>query len=460
MSVIKYKNKINYIYFLNICYIFFIASFFIGCRKEQAISVNIDVSYIAADSNFTVPAKVKFINNTSGAENFKWIFEGGDPSTSTKKDPGVITFNAVGMHRVTLEASNTDDKQIKEWMIKVDSVVQVDFDTAIVLNHYAPVTVKLTNKTKGASSFNWTFENCITTSSTLQNPPDVTFTTSGNHKITLTASNGSAKFTLTKTVVVLPSLQPDFTIIPSFEDEDYEAPLTATLQNNTISGTSYTWSVTPSGMISNVNAQNPTIYFANAGTYDVTLEVKNGKDTKTITKRIEVKPNTNLRTHKDIKLGIQIAHATIGDFYSTKLRRVFTGNDNIDTAGKYIDIVFFGLNKNFNNNKFISPDSATLYGFDGIPMATKTKFINSQESCGCGVSFTATDFGNMINDNPLRGLTINPTAGGWSPFTSVTVPRIVLFQTADGRKGAIKIKQFVVDDSNSYVLIDIKVQKE
>lgn len=433
---------------------------FSNCRKEQNISVNIDVSYITADSNFTVPAKVKFINNTSGAESFKWTFEGGEPSTSNKKDPGIVTFNTVGIHKVTLEATSQDDKKIKEWMIKVDSAVQIDFDTMVIGdNHFSPLKVLVKNKTKGASAYQWSFEGGTPNTSTLQQPDTIVFNTAGNHTITLIASNGSAKFTLIKTVNVLPSLQADFTIIPSFEDEDSEAPLTATLQNNTISGTTYTWSCT-GATISNVNAKNPTIYFPTAGTYDVNLKAENTKETKTITKRIEVKPNTNLRTHKDVKLGIQIAHATIGDFYSTKLRRVFTANDNLDTAGRWIDIVFFGLNKNFNNNKFISPDSASFYGFDAIPMATKTKSINSQESCGCGVSFTATDFDNMINDNPLRGLTINPTVGGWSAFTSVTIPRIVLFQTADGRKGAIKIKQFVVDGNNSYVLIDIKVQKE
>ena len=431
---------------------------FIACKKEQVIGVNIDVHYVTADSNFTVPAKVKFINNSSGAEKFKWTFEGGDPLTSTKKDPGIVTFSTVGMHKVTLEAFNQDDKKMQQWMVRIDSAVQVDFDTAVLLNHYAPVTVKLTNKTKGASSFNWTFENCNITNSPLQHPPDVTFTKVGNHKITLTASNGSGKFIATKIITVLPSLQADFNIVPSFEDEDGEAPLAATLENNTISGTTYTWSST-GGTISNTTATNPTIYFATAGTYDVILEANNGKETKIITKSITVKSNTNLRTHKDIKLGINIAQATIGSFYSTKLRRIFKQGDHVDTAGKWIDIVFFGLNKNFNINKFISPDSVTFYGFDAIPMSTKTKFINSQEICGCGVSFTTTDFDNMVDDMPLRGLTINPTTNGWKPFVKSTVPRIILFQTADGRKGAIKIKDFVVDGNNSYIIVDIKIQK-
>jgi hypothetical protein len=35
-----------------------------------------------------------------------------------------------------------------------------------------------------------------------------------------------------------------------------------------------------------------------------------------------------------------------------------------------------------------------------------------------------------------------------------------LFQTQEGRKGAIKIKKYVEAGQESYILVDIKVQKE
>lgn len=450
-----YKLKYRYFLILSLFHLLI----FIACQKEQATEINIDISYITADSNFSIPARVKFLNNTTGATKYEWAFEGGEPATSTKKDPGIVIFNIKGTHKVTLTASDRDNKKVKEWIITVDSAIKVNFDTAIVLNNYSPITVHLTNKTIGGNSFNWTFEDGTPVNSTLQNPPDVIFSTVGDHKITLTVNSAIGKFTATRTVTVLPALQADFNILPSFEDEDYEAPLTATLENKTISGVGYTWSCM-GATISDINAQSPTIYFPTEGSYNVTLEARNGKETKTIIKTIDVKLNTNLRTHKDIKLGINSARSTIGSFYSTKLRRIFKQGDNIDTAGKWIDIVYFGLNKNFTYNKFISPDSASGYNFNAIPTATTTKFINSQELCGCGVSFTTTDFDNMINDMSLRSLTVNPTTSGWRQFDNTVIPRIVLFQTKDGRKGAIKIKQFVQDESNSYIIVDIKIQKE
>lgn len=47
-----------------------------------------------------------------------------------------------------------------------------------------------------------------------------------------------------------------------------------------------------------------------------------------------------------------------------------------------------------------------------------------------------------------------------SYFTGNDVPHLVLFETGDYRKGVIKIKQFVQAGSNSYILADVKIQKE
>jgi hypothetical protein len=79
--------------------------------------------------------------------------------------------------------------------------------------------------------------------------------------------------------------------------------------------------------------------------------------------------------------------------------------------------------------------------------------------CSCGLDVTADDFDQMATDALLRRLTIPSRASGLRPFTGSRVPRIVLFQTQDGRKGAIRIKAFQSDGPQSYILIDIKVQK-
>lgn len=431
---------------------------FLSCRKEQTIPVAIDASYTVLNNNHTVPVQVAFANNTTGADHFLWTFDGGSPSTSTKKDPGVVEFATAGVHKITLEAWNDDERQVKEFLVQLDSAVKVAFDTAVVQNAFAPVSVKLTNRTTGGTSFAWTFEGGNPATSDLKNPPDVVFATPGNHAITLKVRNGRDSFSLTKTVTVAPPLAADFSIVPSFDDEDYEAPLTALLQNSTVSGLTWQWSAT-GGSISNSAEKSPSVYFATAGTYQVTLTAANGKSTQTVTKTIVVKPNTNLRTHSNVQLGISAAQASVGSFYSTRLRRVIKTSENLDTLGKWIDVVYFGINQNFAYNKFVSPDSAQAYTFPVLPQAQAVRFINTLELCNCGASLTAVQFDAMTTDALLQNLSVNATATGWQSFNNALPARIVLFQTADGRKGAIKVKQYVAAGTNSYIIADIKVQK-
>ena len=170
----------------------------------------------------------------------------------------------------------------------------------------------------------------------------------------------------------------------------------------------------------------------------------------------------NIRIFEDIQLGVNTAHNSnvIGAFFSTNTGEVYKQEDVTTDNGASIDIAFFGLNKNFSFNKFISPDEAQTLSLDTIPNATHTKFINLQESCICSASMSIAEFDAITDDTLLDALTITETTGGLQDFDNTIVPRIVLFETADGRKGAIKVKSFVKDGINSYINIAIKVQKE
>ncbi|QYS89619.1 hypothetical protein [Flavobacterium davisii] len=65
----------------------------------------------------------------------------------------------------------------------------------------------------------------------------------------------------------------------------------------------------------------------------------------------------------------------------------------------------------------------------------------------------------MQNDSPLQPLLITSNLAGAQGFGK-QLPRIVLFKTKDGRKGAIKIKNMITNGTNSYIVCDIKVQKQ
>jgi PKD repeat protein len=427
-------------------------------KKGQPIPVTISVTDSLVGNPTTVPVGVLFTNNSSGADSFQWSFPGGNPASSIQRDPGTVFYSQAGDYTVTLLAWNADERKSKTFSFHFDSSVQVAFDTAIAVNYFAPVQVTLTNKTIGGSGYNWTFQGGTPATSTLATPPAVQFDSAGPHVITLQVTNGGQTFTLSKTVNVLPPLSAAFTVTPSFDNDDYQAPVNAILQNTSVSSLHTQWTC-PGAAIGNPAAIATSINFPQPGTYTVTLTAGNDKATRTTTQTISILANTNLRTLTGIQLGINTAQHSVGTAYSTYLRRVFTADQRPDTAGKWIDLIFFGLNDVFLFNKFISPDSAAAYTFAPIPNAGATVLINSQELCGCSASLSPTAFDAMTDDSPLRAMTITGTSGGEQPFDNSVLPRIVLFQSPDGRKGAIRIDQFVQNGQNSYIIADIKVQK-
>lgn len=444
--------------------IFFIVTLFCiyACVNEVALPVNVTFSTKILDNDKTVPVKVKITNTTEGADTYSWTFEGATPSSSTNKNPGVITYEKEGTYVVKLEASNRDGSiDIKENEVIVKQAINIDFELVLLDNYFSPVEFKVVNTTIGATTYNWFFEGGIPNNSTEQNPNNIVFKTPGKHKIILKASNGDEEYTLEKTIEVLPFLLAAFNSSTSFDDDDYQAPIKLSLENKSVSATAYEWLFEGANITSSTK-KNPEIIFDLPGTYAIKLKALNNKGEKTVSKIITVYENTNLRTFKNLKLGINTAHKNniIPAFFSTETRKRYTQDQITNDIGSKIDLVFFGLNEEFIFNKFISSDKVQTLAFSPIPNAKTTKFINKQESCNCTTLVSVANFDTMVDDTILASLNVNETIEGLKEFDAIVKPRIVVFETADKRKGVVKIKEFVKDGVNSYIIIDVKVQKE
>ncbi|MDR1348469.1 MAG: PKD domain-containing protein [Prevotellaceae bacterium] len=429
----------------------------ISCYKESRLLVKSEFSATVENDSYTAPVRVVLENNSTGADFYQWTFEGGVPSTSSDRQPPSVAYNEAGTYRIVLEAWNSTERDVKEMEFSVDSAVSVSFDLEVLINSFAPAEVKIINTTAGASSYQWTFESGTPSSSTERHPASVYFATQGEHSVSLTASNGRETFSTSRTINLDAPISVDFDIEPSFDDFDYEAPFTATLTNRTTSGLTYAWTC-PEAAIADASAENTDIHIQNAGTYLIELTASNGKETKTAGKQITVNPNTNLYTMQDVKLGIKSAEHTVGCFYSLSLRTVVS-SDNMDAdIGSAVDLVFFGLDAGFNYCYFTSPDAAASSGFMPVPNATQTFFINRIEDTP--LTFTVSDFDAMWDDALLSTLDIRGSSSAGSWFTNVEIPRAVLFETAAGIKGAIKIKGFISEGDMSYILTDIKFEKQ
>lgn len=428
-----------------------------GCFHEQVIPVTAEFIYTINNDDYSTPAYITVENTSKGATHFLWTFEGGEPSTSSQQNPGPVTFLKAGDHSITLEAWNDDERKTKKNILTFYDKATLGFDIAIATNNISPVSVAITNTTVGGTAFRWVFDKGDPNEFIGKTPPVVRFIEPGTHTVILIVDNGPRTDSLVKKITVLPGLAPAFEIAPSFDDDDFEAPLRAALRNESTGGLNWYWTTT-GGQINDPTAFEPEIYFDVPGTYTITLQASNGKDNLFASQQITVKPNTNLRTIKDIVLGINTAHETIGSFYSTTLRNVVKKSDV--ARMKDVDIAFFGLNENFGFNKFVSPDSVENYTFSGIEQAQVTHFINSLDQCACGISFSEADFDQLASGETLDQLAIVSTLKGLKPFDDGLIPRVVLFETQDHRKGAIKINDFIRSGFQSYILFDIKIQKE
>ena len=433
-----------------------------SCYKESFVTIDGDFSTTFVGADESVPVIIKINNKIIGADSYNWEFEGGVPSSSTQPNPGEITYNQVGTYTIKLNTENQDgERKAFSKVVEIKDAINIIFTNQIIQSNNPPVEVQLINATQGVGlTYNWIFQNGNPVTFSGKTPPNIIFTQPGNHNITLTVSNGFETQTQTQIVTVAPELVSDFTWTPNFEDEDYQSPVRINLVNQSVSATRYRWTFQNGNPVTS-NIENPQQVIFTTGTHQITLTASNDKTSQTTIKTITVVPDTNLIVLENVKFGIIAAHNSnqTGAFYSTILRRSFTANEITNQVSDKIDIAFQGLDSSFTINKFISPNQVANFGFSSLVNAQNTVFINSQDLCNCGLNFTEINFNNMTNDIPLQNLTILNSAAGAQEF-GLTYPRIILFKTQDGRKGAIKIKDMIPRGSNSYILCDIKVQKQ
>ena len=333
-----------------------------SCLKETAIPISSSFSIEVAEDK-TSPVIVQLKNESYGADEYKWTFEGGSPSSSREKQPGSVTFTEPGEHKILLRVKNAVEKKVSEQTIRVDSALSLNFDYEIAINDIAPAVVSLRNLSKGGSHYEWTFEGGAPSSSTSAYPSAVTFKDGGEHKIHLRVFNGSRYEEFSKTFTLQAPMHADFSYAPSAVDQDWEAPLTLITKNLTTSGLTYEWQCAEA-TVHQAEAESTTIRFERAGNYKLTLLARNGKKEQRIEKTLTIKPNSGIIEQSDLKLGINEAKNTIGCFYSAYAGGVVTSKHIADAQlGNKVDFGFFALNSAFNYCYFFAPNEAAASSF-------------------------------------------------------------------------------------------------
>lgn len=229
-----------------------------------------------------VGGSVQFIDASQNATTYNWIFDGGNPATSTQKSP-VVTYNAAGTFTVTQRVTNSvgSDTKMVSSMIKVKPLpVSANFSAS-------STTIKEGEKVRftdlsmnNPTSWSWSFSGGTPSTSNQQNP-EITYTTPGIYDVSLIVSDGNTTDIMIQPgyiVVVMKAPVAGFVLDKSEIIAGEFVQFTDQSQN----AQTYEWTF-EGGTPATSSLSNPRIKYENPGVYHVTQKVANssGADTKT-----------------------------------------------------------------------------------------------------------------------------------------------------------------------------------
>jgi len=232
---------------------------------------------------------------------------------------------------------------------------------------------------------------------------------------------------------------------PAFElSIEGEAPnAEITIVNNTTGATDFTWSFGEGADLEESMLENPTVLTVDkAGTFTVQLTASNGSEEKQVSEEVMIAGNSAIVTYTDIAFGLNAGDEEFGRFFSVSEGEIYLDSEINAQTGPLVDLAFGSLEN-------------TLYFFEGpsesdfdIPGAKATEVINFESE----PTFTIEEFTAIENassfDIEIEGT--NDSFGNSSIGEDV-----ILFETAEGKVGAIYLK--VVNSSR--LLVDIKAEK-
>jgi len=176
--------------------------------------------FVADYTNISPGTAINFTNLSTGIiDSVRWYFYGATPNTSSDNDPNNITYSTIGQYDVMLIAYGplgTDTAYKENYIHVIDpgeyGEVHADFQAITPHLIVQGGSISYEDLSTGyPTNFEWTFEGGNPTTSNLQNPTGIVYSTPGIYDVTLAASNSISADTLTKTnyVIVTSQVWPD-----------------------------------------------------------------------------------------------------------------------------------------------------------------------------------------------------------------------------------------------------------
>lgn len=259
-------------------------------------------STVPPTSGFILPANLCFngtlatvtptdMSTGTGPLTYSWSSQAGVSfATSTSSAPA-ISFTAAGTYTITLDVTNAFGFNSSSQIINVLACTAPTASFSVPTNTLCQkVAINFTNTSSGTPTPTYSWSTSPAANVTISpnagaTNASITFSTPGTYSVTLWASNASGTAQTTQTI----------TVSNCAPNAGFNMPVAGctgagvTMTNTSTGATSYSWSASPTpGNISNVSAPNPTITFANAGTYTVTLTASNVSGPTVVTNTISV----------------------------------------------------------------------------------------------------------------------------------------------------------------------------
>jgi PKD repeat protein len=173
---------------------------------NQGVAPSVDFN--ANTTNINVGSSINFTDiSGNNPTSWLWKFQGGNPTTSTLKNPANINYNTIGCFDVTLIASNAfgTDSLTKTCYINVTAASGAPLAnfTSTSTNIFVGDSIDFIDlSSNNPTSWQWIFTNGVPSTSTLKNPTGIKYNTPGCFEVTLIATNSSGSDNETKTCYI------------------------------------------------------------------------------------------------------------------------------------------------------------------------------------------------------------------------------------------------------------------
>jgi len=162
---------------------------------SSSVTVTVNTKPTAAFSASASGQTVTITNTSTSGATYSWNF--GDSQTSTAQNPAPHTYSTSGNYTITLIVTSAAGcKDTATQSVTIGCPLP---DASFTVTQ-SGLTTTITNTTTGATTYSWNFGNGAT--STAQNPPAQTYSSSGTYTITLIATNSCGSDTATEVITL------------------------------------------------------------------------------------------------------------------------------------------------------------------------------------------------------------------------------------------------------------------